>query len=64
MKTLDDVMNELTRLKAESVRESNLHGFGQADQKIKIIDDLLNMFGVHFSYDWDDEKKEWFAVIK
>lgn len=63
MKSIHDIMDRLTKLKAESVQGGNPFGWGPADREIKAIDEVLQVFGVKWSYTWDESGK-WVATLK
>lgn len=63
MKTINDIMDRLTALKAESVNEKHPFGRSAADREIKAINDTLQVFGVKWCYTWDESGK-WIAIVK
>lgn len=63
MKSINEIMNHLTELKAESIQSGNPFGWSSADREIKAIDEVLQVFGVKWSYIWDESGK-WIAVVR
>lgn len=63
MKTINDIMDRLTALKAESVNEGHPFGRSAADKEIKAIDNTLQACGVKWCYTWDASGK-WVAIVK
>ena len=63
MKTINDIMDRLTTLKAESIAEADPFGWSAADREIKAIDDTLRVFGVKWCYTWGESGK-WVATLK
>lgn len=63
MKSINEIMERLTELKAESIQDSTPFGWSGADREIKAIDEVLQVFGVEWSYTWDKSGK-WVATVK
>lgn len=63
MKSINDIMTRLTKLKAESIQDSNPFGRSPADMEIKAISEVLQVFGIRWSYTWDESGK-WVATVK
>ena len=47
MKNITDIMERLTKLKAESIQDGKPFGNSSADKEIKAIDEVLQVFGVN-----------------
>ena len=64
MKNVNDIMNRLTKLKAWSIAENDPYGWGAADREIKVISDVLKVFGVEWYYGTDRKTGKWRARLK
>ena len=63
MKTLQDVMDQLTYLKAESVAISDPFGRSPVNCAIRAIDITLQAVGVKWHYDYSEDRRHWVAVL-
>ena len=63
MKNINDIMERLTKLKAESIQDGKPFGNSSADKEIKASDEVLQVFGVKWNYTWDKSGK-WIAIVK
>lgn len=63
METIIDIMDRLTRLKAESCANPDPFGNSPADREIKAISATMSAFGVQWHYTTDSAGK-WVATLK
>ena len=63
METIIDIMDRLTRLKAESCATPDPFGNSPADREIKAIAATLAAFGVQWYYTTDSDGR-WVATLK